>query len=355
MTSRRAFLGGLLASGLLPTTGWASVGAPHYISAAKTPNGTYELVGLSKGGDIVFSLPIEDRGHAAAAHPTAPIVVAFARRPGDFADVVDCRDGRVLAHLRAPEGRHFYGHGVFSADASRMYVPENDYENGQGMISVWDTASYTRMGEFSSGGVGPHEIALMPDGAHLVVANGGIETHPETGRMMLNLPEMAPNLSYLTLDGTVVEQVALDPQWHKNSIRHLDVRADGRVAFAMQWEGDKGEMPPLLGLHSRGAPLILAQADAAAHRALNGYAGSVVFSDDGRQVAMTSPRGNQMQVFDGDSGAFLRAVPAVDVCGLSADEAGFVYSTGAGLVQHEGGWAREHALKWDNHMVRVRG
>ena len=43
----------------------------------------------------------------------------------------------------------------------------------------------SRIGELASFGVGPHEVVLMPDGATLVVANGGIRTHPDRDRAKL--------------------------------------------------------------------------------------------------------------------------------------------------------------------------
>ena len=107
--------------------------------------------------------------------------MAFARRPGRFADVIDCRSGAQLARLEPPEGHHFYGHGVFSPEGEVMYTTENAFESGEGMIGVWNARDYRRIGQFPSGGIGPHEMLLRRDAPGLVVANGGIETHPDTG------------------------------------------------------------------------------------------------------------------------------------------------------------------------------
>ena len=47
------------------------------------------------------------------------------------------------------------------------------------MIGVRDAQDgYRQIGELPSDGIGPHEATLMPDGKTLVVANGGIRTHP---------------------------------------------------------------------------------------------------------------------------------------------------------------------------------
>ena len=107
MATRRGFIAGLLAAGAIPRPSWADAGDPAYLAAAKLPSGAYNLFGLSEDGDELFSLPLPGRGHAAAAHPLRPEAVAFARRPGTFAIVLDCRSGDIEATLETPEGRHF--------------------------------------------------------------------------------------------------------------------------------------------------------------------------------------------------------------------------------------------------------
>ena len=106
-TSRRTFLRGAAGLGgatLIPTIGWAAAGAPHYLNAAGLPDGSYWLLGLTEDGAETFRLPLPDRGHAAAAHPERPEAVAFARRPGTFAVVIDCAEGREIAQLHTPRG-----------------------------------------------------------------------------------------------------------------------------------------------------------------------------------------------------------------------------------------------------------
>ncbi|WP_170332213.1 DUF1513 domain-containing protein [Ruegeria arenilitoris] len=357
MQSRRSFLAGLAASSVTPLRGWASVGAPDYLAAALFPDGRYRLAGLSTGGEILFSLPLPARGHAAAAHPIRAQAVAFARRPGTFALVIDCATGTELGRLTAPNGRHFYGHGVFSPDGARLFTTENDYEAGEGVIGIWDAADYKRLGEFPSGGVGPHDMRLMPDGQTLVIANGGIETHPDMGRTKLNLPTMQPRLSYLDLNGTVLEQVELPQAQHKNSIRHLAVRQDGLVAFAMQWQGDKTQHPPLLGLHRRGEAPHLLSAPEAEQSSLQGYAGSVAFSGEGETVAITCPRGNALHQYSTADDQLVAAHPLEDVCGLGPGAMGFVFTTGTGFVGALSSGVQISArsdCQWDNHLIPIR-
>lgn len=358
MRGRRAFLAGAIAAGLVPTPTWAEAGSPRYLSAAQKPDGRYALFGLNRFAEIAFEVPLPARGHAAAAHPYRPEAVAFARRPGTYALVVDCRNGQALARLSAPEGRHFYGHGAFSADGERLYTTENDYENATGIVGVWDARrGYARVDEFPSGGIGPHDIKLLSHGEALAVANGGIETHPDTGRTKLNIPTMRPNLSIVSLDGRVDERLELDASLHKNSIRHLAVGPDGLIAFAMQWQGDATETVPLLGVKSTETPMRLFDQDLAEQARLLGYAGSVALDKDGQRVAITSPNGGLLQSFRVATGRLDLSVSISDVCGVAAADDGYAATNGEGLVSIGIGSPNTNSItancKWDNHLVMI--
>ncbi|MET4104370.1 hypothetical protein ABIE58_003822 [Roseovarius sp. MBR-78] len=356
MTTRRAFLAALLATGATPHLGWAAAGNPAYLAAARDVSGGFALHGLDRDGQSLFAIPLPARGHAGAGHPIRAEAVAFARRPGVFALVIDCVSGQVRHRLTPPNGRHFNGHGCYAMAGTRLYTAEQDSDTSAGRIGVWDVAAgYRRIGEFSSGGIGPHDIRLMPDGRTLAVANGGIATDPGD-RTKLNIDTMRPNLCYLDLEGEMLEQIALDRALHQNSIRHLALRTDGLLAFAMQWEGEDGAAPPLLGLHRRGSDPILAQAPLADEIAMQGYAGSVAVGGDGTEVAITSPRGGRLHRFSPE-GRFIGAVSRADVCGLAPRAGGFLLSDGLGGVLALNGNNTQvlsrQSLSWDNHIVRL--
>ncbi len=357
MTTRRGFLASLIATAALPRLTWADAGNPSYLAAAREGDGAYALFGLDGQGQDVFRIPLPGRGHAATAHPVAPEAVAFARRPGTFALVVDCARGRVAHRLDAPPGRHFYGHGAFIAGGDVLCTSENHVDSGQGRIGLWSRREgYRRIGEMASGGIGPHELLALSGGGLsddvLVIANGGIRTHPDHGRAKLNLDSMRPNLSYASESG-VEEVVELPDDLAQASLRHL--ASDGaEVAFAMQWQGEPGDPVPLLGLHRRGAAPRLCSADLAEQVAMQGYAGSVAMT--GGQVGITSPRGGRVHLF-GRSGNFTGAILRRDVCGLAADGNDLLATDGLGgvLSLRQGRVVpRQMADRaWDNHLVRI--
>ena len=366
--SRRSFLRGAAGLGgatLIPAVGWAAAGAPHYLAAAALPDGSYWLLGLTEDGAETFRLPLPDRGHAAAAHPARPEAVAFARRPGTFAVVIDCAEGREVARLHSPKDRHFYGHGAFTPDGTLLFTTENAIVQGTGRLGVWDASDgYRRIGEVETGGAGPHEVRLMPDGRRLAVANGGIETDPTSGRAELNLATMVSTLAYVDAEtGQVVDVLGLAPEYRLLSIRHLAASRDGILAAALQWQGSELDSPPLLAVHRAGHDrLELLAADERTQRHTRNYAGSVAITDDGRRAAYTAPRGNMMLIFDLTGAAAPEVVEAADICGVAAAGAGFACSTGTGLFLKRGpgrsaGAAasdvRFDAVAFDNHLVRI--
>ena len=354
MATRRHVLAGLAAAAL-PGLSWAAAGNPAYLAAAKDADGAAWLHGLSATGESRFRLALPARGHAAAAHPRRPEAVAFARRPGTFALVIDCVTGGVIARLSPPEGRQFNGHGAFSVDGSLLYTSEVVAESSEGRLGIWDAdAGYARLTEVATHGVGPHDVKRLGDGG-LVVANGGIRTDPQD-RTKLNVPTMQPNLAYLSADGALQEVVELAAEYRQNSIRHLALAPDGTVAFALQWEGDEAETVPLLGLHRRGGAVRLCPAAEADAAAMQGYAGSIAVDAAGRRVALTSSHGGVVMIF-GIDGAPLATLRRLDASGVAAGGDGFVVTDGQGAVSacDEAGMRLlgRTATAWDNHLVAI--
>ncbi|MGB0904919.1 MAG: DUF1513 domain-containing protein, partial [Mangrovicoccus sp.] len=179
----------------------------------------------------------------------------------------------------------------------------------------------------------------------------------DTGRTKLNIPFMEPNLSYVSFDGDLLDQVAPPPEWHKNSLRHLAVREDGLIACALQWQGEIAKAPPLLALHRRGEDLRFAAFEAPYHTRMNGYGGSVAFSGDGMRVAVTSPRGSEVQIFDAETGTPLERLTEADACGVAAAQGGFFLTAGTGHIRRGALRAADaegqFPVAWDNHIINL--
>ncbi len=350
MLTRRIFLAGIGATAA-PVGSWAEANHPVALSAARRPDGRFALVGLRADGSLALDLDLPARGHAGAAHPTRAEALVLARRPGTYALVIDCISGAIRQRLTAPEGRHFYGHGAFTADGSLFLAPENDIETGEGRIGIWDAAlGYQRIEDLPSGGIGPHEIIRLASGS-FAIANGGIRTHPDKGREKLNLDTMRPNLTILSPSGRIIDQAEANaPQ---NSLRHIAEDARGRIITGSQWQGDLYDAPPLVGAYSDGVLRDLDD-DPALPLRLDGYVGSVEKLGGG--AAVTSPRGGVALVFD-ETGAATLSTPAPDVCGLASHAGDTLATDGNGNVHRlsQSGMDRiaTHDLAFDNHIVSL--
>ena len=341
-----------------------SEAGPLYLAARKHHD-SFEAVVLDARGDIARKLELAARGHSVAIDAPRQRAVVFGRQAGFFATAFDLQGRQPSAALPLPADRHYFGHGVYRDDGHLLFATENDFDAGRGVLGIYDASpggAYRRVGEFDSAGVGPHEVLLMPDGRTLCVANGGILTHPDYGKLELNLDSMAPSLVYLDLaSGAVVDRIALPAHLHRLSIRHLAIAADGAVWFGMQYAGPTADQPPLLGRHRRGQSAAeLFSGPPEVLRRLRNYVGSVAVDAAGRVVATSSPAGGLVVYWDADNGACLGTTTIADGCGVApAGDGRFLLSSGEGVLQRSGpdlpttGFDRDPSTAWDNHFRRV--
>jgi hypothetical protein len=294
-----------------------------------------------------------------ARRPGTGELVAMGRRPGRFAAILDPETGSTLATLEPAEARSFGGHAVFSPDGRFLLTSEEEAVEERGLIGLRDaTAGYRQLAELSSGGIGPHDLTLLPGGNALVVANGGITTSVETGRAVLTDGELDSVITVLDRrDGGELHVIRLDGELSSLSLRHMSVDRRGRIAFAAQSQGSADYDGPLVGLIEPDARLRWLDAPAGLGWRLRGYVGSVAFAGDGGLVVATSPRGGRAVVWRSDDGALLAEVALADVCGVAACGTDIVLSSGAGALRAvhvpDNGAADLNgpALHWDNHLL----
>ena len=310
----------------------------------------YAMAIVDRDGAILRRIALPSRGHGVTSDNAGHHLVVFARRPGTFALAVD-RMGRgepIVFHC--PTDRHFYGHGVFLDNDRLLAATENDYENGRGVLGLYDaTDSFRRIGEWSTHGIGPHDLALSPDGKSLIVANGGMDTHPDYGREILNSASMEPSVVFLDPDdGSLKEKHGLPGDWSRLSTRHMDIATNGTVFVGCQWQGAVEDCPPLLLSFRAGEDRRDYDLDGLSRR-LSGYVGSVCVNRLSNEVAITSPRGDLAIVLDAASGRVIGTEEGIDLCGVAPLARGFVTSTGTGRFAA----TRTDGVAFDNHILAV--
>lgn len=346
---RRAFLAALGCLALpLPARAGAAAAAPVLLAAAADAAGPF----FGALGHPALRTP--GRGHGMLPLPGGRELILVARRPGDWLWRIDWRSGQRRAAATAARERHFYGHAVLAPDGRSLFATENDTASGRGVIGLYDSRTLARLGEFPSHGIGPHELLWLEPGKVLAVANGGILTLPETGRLKLNLERMAPSLVLLEMpSGRLLAEHVLEDR--SLSLRHLARAADGSLGIAIQAEAvDGGSVAdaPLLAI-LRDGRLRLAQAVPG----LGGYGASIAAR--GAQFFVSALQGDAVVEWN-SRGELLREHGLRRPAGLATVGDAVLASNELGLIARlapAGGAPvtvfEAPGVRWDNHLAVI--
>lgn len=332
--------------------------SPLLLSARDDTDGKHYAVGFRLDGTRVFATEVGQRCHDIINHPTQPIALFVARRPGTESYLIDLRDGTLLQTVTSQPNRHFYGHAVVHKDGEYLYATENDTTDpGRGLLGVYKFVGerLVHSGEISTHGLGPHQVSWMPDGETLVVANGGIRTEAES-RVDMNLSAMEPSLVLMQRDGTLLSKETLAQQM--NSVRHLGIASDGTIVAGQQFMGASHERSELLAIKRPGQPFVAFPVPEHQLQSMGHYTASVAVHSELRLVALTAPRGNRFFIWDLDSGEVRLDAPLPDCAGVGAVQDGFVVTSGQGRCRYYDCRQDELLAKplelpaglWDNHL-----
>lgn len=362
--TRRRFLAALAATGVPSSRAWASdhAGRRDHLVAAWEMAGESQVGLLSVEGRhsvtarIAASVDLPTRPHAIVQVSSGSVLVV-ARRPGDWMlrVVVDARRQR----LRAAQwqwiepARSFNGHAIATPDGTRILTTENDLDTGAGLIGVRDATTLEKLAEWPTLGRDPHELVWMEAAGRLrlAVANGGIATLAETGRVKHDLPAMDPSLALIDpATGAVSGQWRLPDS--RLGTRHLAYR-DGTLAIALQAEHDEGNArarAPILALFD-GERLVTMPAP----RPLAGYGGSIIATAQG--FVVSCPRAGGVARFDA-RGAWTEFTPLPDACPLAFAH-GELFIGGGSTISRNDDATRAEArvarrIAFDNHWIALR-
>ncbi|RZI65975.1 DUF1513 domain-containing protein [Variovorax guangxiensis] len=352
---RRRWLAMLAAIGTAPLSGlsWAGASASRFVAAWEAEHGyrVGVLARTAQGLAVQSALDVPTRAHGLWVERGGTLLAA-ARRPGDW--LVRWRpDGTAVTWCWIEPGRAFNGHVIASADGRHLYTTETDLETASGLIGVRDAASLEKIDEWSTHGMDPHELLTDTDGS-LVVANGGIPTLPETGRVKVHLDRMDASLVRLdTADGRLRGQWRLpDPRL---SLRHMAWGERGQLGIALQAEHDRTEDKAAAPLFATFDGQAL-RAHAAEH-ALVGYGGDIAFANG--RYAVSCPRAHGVAMWRAD-GRWDGFTALAEACALTSAERGGIWAGGreralriATAAGAEGDAAPLASLRLDNHWAEL--
>lgn len=287
-------------------------------------NGNSNSSGTGPPLRALHMLEIPTRAHGLCPMPDGSIVAA-SRRPGDWLVRWWPGTGRDPVWQWSDGSRSFNGHVIASPDGRRLYTTETDADTGRSLVVVRDADRLEPLQEWPTQGIDAHELlwdhrTLADDMPTLIVANGGVPTAPETGRVKRALDTM--DSSIVRLHGQTGDLLG---QWRlqdrRLSLRHMAWSAPGAVlGIALQAEhGDQTERQaaPVLALFD-GSTLRPADAVPAGSSApsggLRGYGGSIAATPEG--WAVSCPRAQGIALF-GPRGDWQRLVPLREGCALA--------------------------------------
>ncbi len=365
--NRRQFLqlsGSLSALLLFPILPGCNVSqAPALLSARNDVEGKHWCVSYALDGKENFRTAVPQRCHDILQHPSLPLTLFVARRPGTHCYLVDTRNGDLLQTLEARADRHFYGHGLFDHDGT-LYLTENDTnEPGRGVLGIykWDKNRLFFSNEISTHGIEPHQFAWLPENAGFAIANGGIRT--EAGSRTATDEKIESSLVLMNKNGVLISKETLPSG---NSIRHIAIASDGTIVTAQQFFAPTNDTEKtdkfsaaLLAIKRPMQPLTIFPVSAETEKQLQAYSASVAIHSDKRWLAVTAPRGNRLLLWHLDTSEQLLDVAVQDCAGITSTIEGFIVSSGEGgcrSVQQQEGLLSVKPMMlpaggWDNHLI----
>lgn len=322
------------------------------LAAAWQTGERYQIGWLSPSPDglalhVLAAIDVPTRAHGLFIDDQGRLL-AVARRPGDW--LLRWTPNQPPQWHWMQPGRTFNGHVIASADGRLLFTTETDLENDSGMLAVRDAHSLALLQAWPTHGRDPHQLVLDRFArGRVIVANGGIETRPETGRVKHGLNRMDSSLVRLDF-----RSGRLEGQWRledsRLSLRHLAWSGD-YLGIALQAEHDDAAR--------RAAAPVLAVFDgsnlsaSSSNGLLAGYGGDIAGIDGGFEVGC--PRAGGVARFD-HRGVLRAITPIAEACALAGDGDGGTWVGGHPQAAYQAaGDTAKHArlpeLRLDNHWV----
>lgn len=195
---------------------------------------------------IAYAVPLPTRPHGIVPEAGGGLLV-IGVRPGAW--LLRCDGEGHVVRREDLEGTRtrLGGHSVTMGDV--LYTTETDIASGQGRVGVRDLRTLTKLDEWDSHGIDPHQVVTDEEG-HLFIANGGVfRTIP--GDRKHSLERMDSSLVRLGSDGRLSGRWQLADR--RLSLRHLawsrDASGAALLGIALQAEhddaGDRAAAPLL--------------------------------------------------------------------------------------------------------------
>jgi hypothetical protein len=291
-----------------------NTGAVWY-SGIGNNDGSYSIARITSKGCMRRIYTTDQRFHGFALNTVNGDICAPARRPGRHFGIL--QNDQLAHRVSAGKGRHFYGHGTYSWDGNWPYLAENDFETVRGLLGVYDVMNgYVKSHEMDSGGVGPHELVLVPDTNLLIVANGRLQKHPDTGRAILNRDSFLSNIVHIDLKlRRIVSQKSAPRQ--RQSLRHIDVDRHKNTYIGAQELDGQISGDPLVSMLQPTGQYLTVDVPSDGWGVFRGYIGSICADKKQTILGASSPKAVIIGFWATNDLRYLGKVDIKDACGLA--------------------------------------
>lgn len=340
--SRRDFIRLTLGTGVASLAGCASGEPGALLGGYRTRDNQFGVAAIRPDGNALWFRQLPGRLHEIVVAESEALVVAVARRPGEFISLLDLFTGEKIHQIEAPKGFVFEGHALWQQQS--LWATAAD-TNGQGYLLAFDlsgglTTSTKPHRSIPLPGLGPHQILEV--GGSLVVAMGGWKTQ---GRTILNAGDFDSSLVWVNPESG--EAQSLSSPDSQLSVRHL--ATDGsRVWAGMQYAQPRATQTALV-YQTDGSTWQPLEAPATGWKVFSGYIGSVAATN--AELLATSPQGHSYGRWDLVSGVCIESANVLDVCPAAATGSEWYLGSGTGEIRtSSSSWHRSDFF-WDNHWA----
>lgn len=285
------------------------------------------LIGVDLDNNSVDEIDFAFFAHGFAPNPVDPRRGVWFEKLGPGCCLVDMVDKRVERAIVATKGRHFYGHGAYAKDGSKLYSVESHLETFDGAIVVRDGKTFEPLGEFPSAGLRPHDCLLIDDGKTLAITNGG-SLDGDTAEHGL------PNVAFIDIDSTkVLERLTFDTP--RINAGHLAI-TDSRdvVCISAPREGLPRNALGGVTMRTGKGPFTTMKEPAAVTARMHGEALSTSVHEATGVVGVTHPDGNMITFWNLKTKKLIKKMELVGPRGIcqTLDHSRFVISYDPGRV-----------------------
>ena len=310
------------------------------------------ILALTREGTHIFQrIELPTRAHGLCNGLDGSVLVV-ARRPGDWLLRWYPNSGKTLWHW-VNDDRQLNGHVVTSPEGSHIWTTETDLADAQGHIGVRDAKTLKKVTEWRTHGMDPHAMLVLPrsmgavPAGALMVANGGIRTHSETGRSHRDITSMDSSLVALHPEnGTLLGQWRLDDP--RLGIRHLTFdKVSGILGVALQAEHDDAVLRNSAPLLATWDGYLLRSAPAMANSL--GYGGDIC-ARDGGGFWLSATRAHELIGTDA-AGAVVERIALREACALQADGGRFWAAGSEQTVSGDSKRRAQTTVHFDNHWT----